>query len=256
MSKVVSKFMAVTVVALAVALPTWAQSDTRNESRDRDKDTKSSQDTGNQTRQDVVKRLDDAAADLNRTVGAPDNGIPETILAKARCVAIVPTLLKAGFVFGAQHGRGVATCRVNNAWSAPAFFTVTGGSWGAQIGAEGVDLVMLFMDQAGANKLLDSNWKIGGDVSIAAGPFGREASANTSAKFDTSILTYSRAKGLFAGATLNGANIRQDTDSMRAFYGRDVNFRDALMGKVQPPPHARQFLASVRTDFREAKASE
>ena len=206
----------------------------------------------------ALKRLDDAAADLNRTVGAPDSGIPQTVLAKAKCVAIVPSLIKGGFVFGAEHGRGVATCRLpNNHWSAPAFFTMTGGSWGAQIGIAGVDLVMLFMTDEGANKLMQANWKLGGDVGIAAGPWGREGSASTSWKANTAILTYSRAKGAFIGATLNGTNIRVDDDAMRAFYGgKSPTFESVLHGKVAVPPAANRFIASIRQDFHEAAANK
>ena len=203
------------------------------------------------------KRLDDAGADLNRLTNAPDSGIPQTILAKAKCVAIVPTMAKGGFVFGAEHGRGVATCRVNGKWSAPAFFTVTGGSWGAQIGGEAVDLTMLFMNDEGARKLMSAKWKIGADVGIAAGPYGRQGTASTDWKLNTGILTYSRAKGAFIGATLNGANVHVDEKAMRSFYGPNYpNFRDVLSGKVPPPPQAHQFMAAIRQDFHEAQANK
>jgi lipid-binding SYLF domain-containing protein len=170
-------------------------------------------------------------------------------------VAIVPSLVKAGFVFGGEHGRGVATCRVNGRWSGPAFFTLTGGSWGAQIGGEAVDLVMFFMDQKGAEQLMSSNWKIGGDAGIAAGPWGRQGAASTDVKLDTGILTYSKAKGAFIGATLNGANVSQDKNATKAMYGSLVNFREILTGKVPAPPQSHQFLASIRRDFREAQAT-
>ncbi len=206
----------------------------------------------------AVKRLDDAAADLNRLTNAPDGGISQTILEKAKCVAIIPSLKKGGFVFGGEFGRGVATCRFQgDRWSAPAFFTLTGGSWGAQIGGEEVDLVMLFMNQEGANKLLQANWKIGGDVGIAAGPWGRQGSASADWNMNSAILTYSRAKGAFIGATLNGANVHVDEKSMQALYGPpNPNFREVLLGKVAPPPAAHEFLASIRRDFREASASK
>lgn len=205
---------------------------------------------------DVIKRLNDAAQDLNKLTNGPDNNIPQSLLADAKCVAIVPSLIKGGFIFGAEHGRGVATCRTDRVWSAPAFFTITGGSWGAQIGVEGVDLVMLFMNKEGADKLLSAQWKIGADAGFAAGPVGRQAGASTDWKANSGILTYSRGKGVFIGATLNGANVRADMDAMRAFYGRDVNFREVLTGKVTPPPAARPFLASIREDFREANAAK
>ena len=236
--------------ALVFAVPAFAQYDNQNKN-----------DTGGQTDEDVMKRLTNAAADLNKLTGGGDNNIPQSILADAKCVAIVPTMLKGGLVFGAEHGRGVATCRVQAKnkparWSAPAFFVITGGSWGAQIGVEGVDLVMLFMTQEGADKLLAAEWKIGADAGIAAGPWGREASANTDWKMNAGILTYSHAKGAFAGATLNGANVRADMDSIRTFYGHDYNFRQLLTGKVTPPPAARQFLADVRREFHEAQAAK
>ncbi len=231
------KVPALLVFVLLLAICGWAQAD----------DEKSK----------AIKRLDDASADLNRLTNAPDAGIPQTILEKAKCVAIIPTLKKGGFVFGAEFGRGVATCRVQGErWSAPAFFTLTGGSWGAQIGGEAVDLVMLFMNQEGADKLLQANWKIGADVGIAAGPWGRQGSASADWKMNSGILTYSKAKGAFIGATLNGANVHVDDKAMQAFYGKSPNFREVLLGKVPTPPAAHQFLASVRHDFREASASK
>lgn len=205
---------------------------------------------------DATKRLDDAAADLNHLTNAPDNNIPQSILADAKCVAIVPSLVKGGFVFGAEFGRGVATCRTPKGWSSPAFFTITGGSWGAQIGVEGVDLVLLFMTREGADKLLSANWKIGADAGIAAGPFGRQAGASTDWKLNSGILTYSKAKGVFAGATLNGANVRADENAIKAFYGHTYNFRALLTGRIVPPPAAHQFLAQIRHNFHEAEASK
>jgi lipid-binding SYLF domain-containing protein len=209
-----------------------------------------------QDRAEVLNRLTDSGKVLTELTNAPDQGIPENVLAEAKCVAIVPDMVKGGFVIGAQHGRGVATCRTSNGWTAPAFFTLTGGNWGAQIGAESVDLVMLFMNDQGMNQLLQSNWKIGGEASAAAGPVGREASANTDWKLRSQILTYSRTRGLFAGLTLNGANVRQDDDSTRSFYGKDYDFRTLLTGKVPAPAQAHDFLASVRQNFREANAAK
>lgn len=209
-----------------------------------------------EARADVLNRMTDAGKVLTELTSAPDQGIPEQVLKDAKCVAIVPDMVKGGFVVGAQHGRGVATCRTPNGWSAPAFFTLTGGSWGAQIGAESVDLVMLVMNDKGMQQLLSANWKLGGEGSVAAGPVGRDASANTDWKLRSQILTYSRTRGLFAGLTLNGANVRQDDDSTRAFYGKDYDFRTLLAGKIQPPPQARDFLASVRQNFREANAAQ
>jgi SH3 domain-containing YSC84-like protein 1 len=198
------------------------------------------------TREEVSERLNTAGSVLTALMGAGDKGIPDQVMKGAKCIAVVPHLLKAGFVFGGQHGKGVATCRTTSGWSAPAFFTLTGGSWGAQIGGESVDLVMLFMTDQGAKHLIDSKFKIGADASAAAGPVGRQASADTTWKADTEILTYSRAKGLFAGITLNGAWVRPDEDSTTALYGRSLTQDQILLGKVPPPAGARTFLASVR----------
>jgi lipid-binding SYLF domain-containing protein len=208
-----------------------------------------------EARADVLNRMSDSAKVLTELTSAPDQGIPENVLKDAKCVAVVPDMVKGGFVVGGQHGRGVATCRGANGWSAPAFFTLTGGSWGAQIGAESVDLVMLIMNEKGMDQLLSANWKLGGEGSVAAGPVGRDASANTDWKLRSQVLTYSRTRGLFAGLTLNGANVRQDDDSTRAFYGKDYDFRTLLAGNVPPPPQSRDFLASVRRNFREANAA-
>src|SRR5579872_5849715 len=152
---------------------------------------------------DVQDRIDNAAKVLQQIQAAPDTGIPDEILAKSRCIAIVPHMIKAGLGFGGEHGKGVLTCRTANGWSAPAFFTITGGSWGLQIGAEGVDVVMIFQGAKGMQRMEDSNFKIGADASAAAGPVGRNASAGTDWNLNTQVLTYSRAKGAFAGLTLS-----------------------------------------------------
>jgi SH3 domain-containing YSC84-like protein 1 len=203
----------------------------------------------------AVARLDDAAKDIDQLLAAPDQGIPDQVFTKAKCVAVVPSMIKGGFIFGAEHGRGVASCRLpNGGWSAPAFFVMTGGSWGAQIGAEGVDLTMLIMNQNGMNQLLSSKWKIGGSASAAAGPIGREAAASTNWKFNTEILTYSRARGLFAGATINGANIKTDEDAMRGYYGRTVGFRPVLTGQVKDPSGHDVFRAALEKNRQEVNA--
>jgi len=198
-------------------------------------------------KEDATDRLENATKVLNQIMATPDKGIPTEVLDGAKCIAIVPHMIKGGFIFGAKHGRGVATCRTaSGSWSAPSFFAVTGGSWGAQIGVEGVDLVMMIMNDKGMQQLLNSKFQIGGEVSAAGGPVGRHASAGTDWKLDTEILTYSRAKGAFVGATLEGAGISQDEDAIRAMYGKDLTPRAILTGKVPPPPAAHQFLATVR----------
>jgi len=197
-------------------------------------------------RESSTDRLDNAGKVLHEIMAAPDNGIPEEVLEHAKCIAVVPHMIKGGFVFGAENGRGVATCRTANGWSAPAFFAITGGSWGLQIGVEGVDLVMIIQNDKGMQHLLASKFQLGADASAAAGPVGRHASADTDWKLETEVLTYSRAKGAFAGLTLSGASIRRDDDSMRAIYGRHVTTRAALTGKVEAPASAKAFLSAVR----------
>lgn len=197
-------------------------------------------------REKSTDRLVNAGEVLQAIMAAPDNGIPEEVLEHAKCIAVVPNMLKGGLVFGAQHGRGVATCRTSAGWSAPAFFTITGGSWGLQIGVEGVDLVMIIQNEKGMQQLLASKFQLGADASAAAGPVGRHASANTNWKMETEILTYSRARGAFAGLTLSGASVRRDDDSMHAIYGRHVTTRAVLLGKVRAPAAAKSFLSAVR----------
>jgi lipid-binding SYLF domain-containing protein len=194
---------------------------------------------------DVQKRLDNAATVLQEITAAPDKGIPEDVLNSAKCVAIVPHMVKAGFGIGGQHGRGVATCKNTQGWSAPAFFSISGGSFGLQIGAEGVDLVMLMMNEKGMQALLSDKFQVGGDASAAAGPVGRQAAAGTDWKLQAPILTYSRSKGAFAGISLNGSVIRQDGDATKAFYGQSMTTQQLLAGQVPPPPEARSFLAAV-----------
>src|SRR6202451_1646174 len=167
-----------------------------------------------------------AAADvLNEIQSAPDQGIPSDVLGSAECVAVVPTMLNGGFIVGARYGRGLASCRNPKGWSAPAFFTIKGGSFGLQIGAQAVDLVMLIMNDNGMKNLLTSQFKLGADASVAAGPVGRHAAADTDWKLKAQVLSYSRARGLFAGLELSGAAIGQDKDATREFYGRMVPFK-------------------------------
>jgi SH3 domain-containing YSC84-like protein 1 len=207
------------------------------------------------SREATDDRLDHAGRVLHEIMAAPDKGIPEEVLEHAKCVAVVPHMLKGGFVFGAENGRGVATCRTAAGWSAPAFFTITGGSWGLQIGVEGIDLVMIIQNEDGMKHLINSNFELGGDASAAAGPVGRHASADTDWKLNTEVLTYSRAKGLFAGLTLNGAAIRRDDDSTEAIYGHDVSTRHILNGEQAPPASAQSFLDAVSAAKAQAVAS-
>jgi SH3 domain-containing YSC84-like protein 1 len=206
-------------------------------------------------REATDNRLDHAGRVLHEIMAAPDSGIPEEVLDHAKCVAVVPHLLKGGFVFGAENGRGVATCRTAEGWSAPAFFAITGGSWGLQIGIEGIDLVMIIQNDNGMKRLIGSGFELGADASAAAGPVGRHASADTNWKLDTEILTYSRARGAFAGVTLNGASIRRDDDSTEAIYGRDISTRRILQGGIAAPASAHSFIEAVRDAKRQAIAS-
>jgi len=194
----------------------------------------------------AAHRAESAATILDEIMSAPDKGIPEEVLGSAKCVAVVPTLLKGGFVVGGAHGKGMATCRTAEGWSAPAPFTMTGGSFGLQIGVQGVDLVMLVMNDRGMQALLSSHFKIGADASAAGGPVGRHAEAATDWTMRSEVLTYSRARGLFAGITINGAAIRQDEDSTRELDGRLVPFRTILTGAVQTPQGGEPFVAAVR----------
>ena len=196
---------------------------------------------------EAAKRLDNAASVLQQITATPDKGIPENVLNDAKCVAVVPHMIKGGFGIGGQHGKGVATCKTTNGgWSAPAFFTISGGSFGLQIGAEGVDLVMLAMNDQGMQALLSDKFQVGGSASAAAGPVGRDAAAGTDWKLKAPILTYSRTKGAFAGISLNGSVIRADKDATQAFYGQDTASQQILTGQVQAPPEARSFLNAVQ----------
>jgi len=206
-------------------------------------------------RESTVDRMDHAGRVMSEIMAAPDKGIPEEVLEHAKCVAVVPHMLKGGFVFGAENGRGVATCRTAKGWSAPSFFAITGGSWGLQIGLEGVDVVMIIQNAKGMQHLINSNFQLGGDASAAAGPVGRHASADTDWKLDTEVLTYSRAKGAFAGLTLTGAAIRRDEDSTKAIYGRNLSTRRILQGQVAVPASARPFLSAIRGAKAQAVAS-
>jgi lipid-binding SYLF domain-containing protein len=208
-----------------------------------------------ETREEVQNRLDNAALVLHQIMGAPDKGIPEEVLEHAKCVAVVPHMIKAGFVFGGENGKGVVTCRTADGWSAPAFFAITGGSWGLQIGVEGVDLVMIFQGDKGMQRLESAKFQLGADASAAAGPVGRHATADTDWKLDTELLTYSRAKGAFAGLTLTGADVRRDDSSMNAFYGEDVSTHRVLRGDVTTPASADSFINAVRGAKAQAIAS-
>src|ERR1700687_498506 len=207
-------------------------------------------------REDSVDRLQRSVTVLHAIMSTPDKGIPEEVLSNAKCIVVVPDLIKGGFIFGGKHGRGVASCRTAAGWSAPAFVSVGGGSWGLQIGVEGVDLVMLVMNEQGLQHLLSSKFQLSGEGSVAAGPVGRHASAGTDWKMNTEMLTYSRSKGAFAGITLEGAVVQQDDDSTRAIYGKNMTFRNILSGKVSTPRSADAFLKAVSDAGHQARVAE
>ena len=207
-------------------------------------------------REDTVERLDKSVDVLHSIMSTPDKGIPEEVLTGAKCMLIVPNLIKGGFIFGGKHGRGVASCRTSSGWSAPAFVSVGGGSWGLQIGVEGVDLVMLVMNDRGLQHLLSSKFELTGEGSVAAGPVGRHASAGTDWKLNTEVLTYSRSKGAFAGLTLEGAVVEQDNDSTHAIYGKHMQFRSILSGKASTPRRADAFVRAVSDAGHQAHVAE
>ena len=207
-------------------------------------------------REDTVDRMQKSVDVLHAIMSTPDKGIPEEVLSGAKCILVVPDLIKGGFIFGGKHGRGVASCRTSNGWSAPAFVSVGGGSWGLQIGIEGVDLVMLVMNDQGFQHLLSSKFELTGEGSVAAGPVGRHASAGTDWKMNTEMLTYSRSKGVFAGLTLEGAVVRQDNDSTHAIYGRHMMFRNILSGKASTPASADAFVKGVSEAGQQARVAD
>lgn len=200
----------------------------------------------------IAKRMDTAANVLDEIMATPDKGIPKDIMANAKCIVVVPSMVNIAVVFGGRHGKGVATCRTSNGWSAPAPIDITGGSWGLQIGGQATDLVMLVMNQRGMDHLLSSKFKIGAEITGAAGPVGRQMEGDTDWKMKAEVLSYSRSRGLFAGIDLNGASIKQGKDETAVLYSKVVPFEEILSGKVSPPASAHTFLAAVRKYAREA----
>lgn len=230
------------LVLLVAALSAFAFAD---DTKDEPKDTNKAED-----------RIQAAANVIDQIESAPDTGIPEEVLGSAECVAVVPSLLKGGFIVAANYGRGVASCRTPTGWSAPAFLFTSGGSIGFQIGGQAIDLVMLIMNKDGMRNLLNSKFKLGADASVAAGPVGRHAAADTDWKMRAQVLTYSRARGVFAGVSLAGAVIKQDKDATREFYGRMVPFRTSLTGKVEAPNSAYPFLNTLSKWAKKAAKDE
>lgn len=206
-------------------------------------------------RDDDVSRIQNATRVFHEIMTTPDNGIPTAILKSAKCIAIVPGDKKFAFIFGGNYGRGVATCHTAHGWSAPMFIAVDGGSVGYQIGGSSTDLVMIFMNEHALQSLLGDKFKLGADATVAAGPVGRNAAAGTDLKMNAEVLSYSRAKGVFAGISLDGAVVQADKSGDRAMYGDDVNRHEILSGKVSAPDAARPLLHEIGRAVREAKAS-
>lgn len=214
----------------------------------------SQDDTSTKDKSDIGKRLDASARVIDEIMGVPDKAIPDKVMKDAKCLAVIPSMVKIAVGFGGNHGKGVATCRdANGAWSAPAPVTITGGSWGLQLGGQAVDVVMVVMNQEGMDHLLASKFKLGADASAAAGPVGRDAGADTDWKMKSEVLTYSRARGLFAGVDLSGAALTQDKDETRLLYGKFIPFAEILSGKVRPRADSTAFLGAVRKYSGEAR---
>ncbi|HVB55035.1 MAG TPA: lipid-binding SYLF domain-containing protein [Candidatus Acidoferrales bacterium] len=204
-------------------------------------------------RDDDVNRTHKAAQVFKEIMNTPDQGIPQDLLASAKCIAIIPGDVKFAFIFGGNYGRGLATCRTGHGWSAPMFVAIDGGSVGYQLGGSSTDLVMLFMNDHALQSLLKDKFKLGADASVAAGPVGRNAAAGTDLKLNAEILSYSRTKGVFAGVSLGGAVVQADKSGDEAMYGHDVNRREILNGTVAVPASARPLLHEIGGYVQEAK---
>ena len=235
--KSIPRFLLATLLVVATIMPVFAR---KNFHADDQNTASSSSDS------DTAKRLDQAAKVLDDIMTVPDKGIPEGVMASAKCVAVVPSLIKGGFIVGGRYGKGVATCRNGSRWSGPAPFTITGGSWGLQFGGEEVDLIMIVTNEKGLHDFLSERFKLGTGASVAAGPVGRSTEASTDPKLQSEILSYSRSRGMFAGIDLNGAVIKQDSGAMKDLYGRVVPLKAVLLGKVPAPQNTRHFLAVVQ----------
>jgi SH3 domain-containing YSC84-like protein 1 len=224
--------LTLTIIAVVVATVSWAVAD----------DAQSS----------IDKRIATSANVLSEVMATPDHAIPDKIFDNAKCIAVVPSLVKIAIGFGGQHGHGVASCRTENGWSAPLPIDITGGSWGLQLGGEATDLVLVFMGDRGMEHLVSDHFKIGGDASASAGPVGRNAGADTDIEMKDKILTYSRSRGLFAGVDLSGTVVKQDKDETALLFGHMERPDAILTGKVSAPPTSQPFLSELRKISDEA----
>ena len=204
---------------------------------------------------DISKRIEASAKVLDEIMAVPDKAIPDKVMKDAKCLVVIPSMVKIAVGFGGNHGKGVATCRTASGWSAPAPVTITGGSWGLQLGGQAIDLVMVVMNQSGMDHLLSSKFKLGAEASAAAGPIGRDAGADTDIKMRAEVLTYSRARGLFAGVDLSGAALTQDKDETHLLYGKFEPFSDILSGKVEATASSEPFLAAVKRYSAQSRES-
>jgi SH3 domain-containing YSC84-like protein 1 len=205
------------------------------------------------TRDDLQDRVDAAKTVLDQIMAAGDRSIPMNILAQATCVGVVPGLIKGAFVFGAQYGQGVVTCRTGHGWSAPVFIRMAGGSWGLQIGGQSTDLVLIAVNDKGFQDLLKNKFKIGADAAASAGPVGRNTQAATDWKMGAELLTYSRSKGLFAGIDLDGTSVSQNSEDTEVYFGQPHRFESILRGEVPVPAGAVPFVRDVAHHFIAAK---
>jgi lipid-binding SYLF domain-containing protein len=194
-------------------------------------------------------RIQEAATVLREIHGIPDKDIPDELWGRAECVIVVPSLKKAAFVIGGEYGKGLMSCKHDGAWGAPIFMQIGKGSWGLQIGAQTIDLVLLVMNKNGMGKMLRNRVTLGAEASVAGGPVGRDARAATDAQMKAEILSYSRAQGLFAGINLSGGVVRADVEDNKDLYGPSVSPRDVVMtGTAAPPPVTEPFMAALRRE--------
>jgi len=214
-------------VVLILASMSWAADDEKDQS-------------------DIGKRIVKSAEVLNEIMATPDKAIPDKVMDHSKCIAVVPSIVKIAVGIGGEHGKGVVTCRTGKGWSAPAPISITGGSWGLQLGGQAIDLVMVVTNDQGMQHLLASKFKLGADASAAAGPVGRDTAADTDASMRAEVLTYSRARGVFAGIDLHGAVVKQDKDETALLYGKTIPFNEILDGKVTPTASSEPFLTAVR----------
>ena len=243
------------LLALALSVPALAQHHMTSKAGKQDKNPQMANRENSKDFKDAIHQSEKAAKVFNEIMNAPDKAIPQDLIDKAECVAVFPDVIKAGFIVGGRGGRGVASCRTASGWSAPAFFDIGGGDFGAQIGVQATDFVLLFMTKNGIDSLLSNKFEIGGEASVAAGPVGRTASASTDAALNAQILSYSRSKGLFAGAVIKGAAVTKDDSAMNAVYG-DASLKDVLQDSKFTAPAATRVFPNTLAKYSTRKAGK